>query len=44
MLPVDQADSDVQARVGRPGNDYIARLGVGIANAEMTEGRAPGFE
>jgi hypothetical protein len=40
VLPVDQAD-DVQVRVRRPRNDDIARLEVGMADAEMTEGRAP---
>lgn len=43
MLPVDQAD-DLQLRVGRPRNDDIARLEVGMADAEMTEGRIPGDE
>lgn len=41
MLPIDQAD-DVQVRVGRPGNDDIARLEVGMAGAEITEGRVLG--
>jgi len=40
VLPVDQAD-DVQVRVGRPRNDDIARLEVGAADAEMTEGWVP---
>ena len=43
MLPVDQVD-DVQVRVGRPRSDDIARLEVGMADAEMTEGRVPGDE
>lgn len=43
MLPVDQAD-DVQVRVGRPRNDDVAQLEVGMADAEMTEGRVPGDE
>ena len=41
MLPVDQAD-DVQVRVGRPENDDIGRLEVGMADAEMNKGRDPG--
>ena len=43
MLPVDQAD-DMQVRVGRPRNEDIARLEVGMADAEMTEGRVFGDE
>jgi len=43
VLPVDQAD-DVQVRVGRPRNDDIARPEVGMADAEMTEGRVSGDE
>jgi len=39
MLPVDQAD-DVQVGV----DDDIAWLEVGMADAEMTEGRVPGDE
>lgn len=38
MLPIDQAD-DVQLGIRRPGNDDIVRLDVGMADAEMTEGR-----
>ena len=41
MLPVYQAD-DAQVRVGRPGNDDIARLQVGMADAEMTDGGVAG--
>lgn len=42
-MPVDQAD-DLTVRVGRPRNDDIVVLEVGMANAEMTEGRVPGDE
>ncbi len=40
-MPIDQAD-DVQVKVGRRGNDDIVRLEVGMADAEMTEGRVRG--
>ena len=43
MLPVDQAD-DVRVRVGRPGNDDITRLEVGMTDAEMIKGWIPGDE
>ena len=37
MLPVQHAD-DLQVRVGRPRNDDISLLEIGMADAEMTEG------
>ena len=37
MLPIDQAKG-AQSRVRRPGNDDIARLGVGMADAKMAGG------
>ena len=40
MLPVEQAD-DVPVRVGRPRNDDITLLEVGMADTEMTEGQTP---
>lgn len=42
-MPFDKAD-DVQVCVGRPRNDDIPRLEVGMADAEMTKGRVPGNE
>ena len=43
VLPVEQAN-DTPVRVGRLRNDNIAMLEVGMADAEMTEGRVPGDE
>ena len=43
MLPVEQAD-DVQVGVGRPQDDDIALLEVGMADAETAKGRVSGDE
>ena len=41
MLPIEQAVDLPLARVGRPRDDDVALLEVGVADAELTEGWIP---